>query len=133
VLYMFDSHFFTITMGLGAGTNNYAEIMSIKLLLIFAFEKGIKRLSTLGDSMNVINWINQTQACRNVRLANILSSIQTVILSFDNFSCRHVYRDNNQKADQASKDGLILDFGTWKIDEVKDGQRFAYYHRPFID
>ena len=108
-------------MGLGAGTNNFAEILSLKLLLIFAIEKGIKRLTVLGDSMNVINWTNQTQACRNVRLANILHYIQTVIQTFDSFSCRHVYRENNQKADQASKEGLLLELGTWKVKEERDG------------
>jgi len=133
VLHLSDSHYFTITMGLGAGTNNYAEMMSFKLLLIFAVERGIKRLSTMGDSMNIVNWINRTQACRNVRLANILSSIQDITLSFDFFSCRHVYRDNNQAADQASKNGLNLAFGNWKIDEVRDGQHTSYYHRPFIE
>ena len=74
-LYLSDSHYFSLTMGLGAGTNNFAEIMSLKLLLIFATEKGIKRLTVLGDSMNVINWTKKTQACRNVRIANILAAI----------------------------------------------------------
>ena len=47
-------------MGLGVGMNKVAEIMSLKLLLIFATEKGIKRLTVLGDSMNVINWTKKT-------------------------------------------------------------------------
>ena len=79
ILYLSDSHYFSLTMGLGAGSNNYAEIMSLKLLLIFSIEKGINKLTVLGDSLNVINWTMQIQDCRNVRLANILSSIQTVI------------------------------------------------------
>ena len=87
ILYMSDSHFFSLTMVLGAGSNNFAELMSLKLLLIFAIEKGINRLTVLGDSMNAINWIKQIQACRNVRLANLLSVIQTVIQSFDIFAC----------------------------------------------
>ena len=120
-------------MGQGAGTNNFAEIMSLKLLLIFATEKGIKRLTVLGDSMNVIKWTKQIQVCRNVRLANILQTIQAVIQTFDIFFCRHVYREKNQKADQASKEGLLLELGTWKINEERDGQSFAYYHRPFMD
>ena len=42
-------------MGLGEGSNNYAEIFSLKLLLIFAAEKGCRSLNVFGDSMNVIN------------------------------------------------------------------------------
>ena len=107
--------------------------MSLKLLLIFANEKGINRLTVHGDSLNVINWIMQIQDCRNVRLANILSSIQAIIQYFDAFSCRHVYRENNKKADQASKEGLRMEFGTWKVREARDRQSYEYYHRPFID
>ena len=55
LLFLSDSHYFTITMGLGVGSNNYAELMSLKLLLIFAIEKGINRLTICGDSLNVIN------------------------------------------------------------------------------
>ena len=133
VLFLSDSHHFTLTMGLGVGSNNYAELMSLKLLLIFAIEKGINRLSVCGDSLNVIYWIMHIQECRNVRIANILSALQNVIQSLDAFQCRHVYRENNKEADQASKEGLRLDFGAWKVHEEREGQSYEFYHRPFID
>ena len=133
VLYLSETHYFTITMGLGPGSNNYAELMSLKLLLIFASERGIKRLSVCGDSLNVINWIKKIQACRNIRIVNILSTVQNIILSYDTFLCQHVYRENNKEADQASKEGLRMAFGNWKIREEKEGQSFEFYHRPFID
>lgn len=82
-------------------------LMSLELLPIFATEKSINRLSVFGDSMNVINWIKQTQECRHIILANLLSSTRMVLQSFNTFSCRHVYRVNNKKADQASKEGVI--------------------------
>jgi len=132
-LYLSESHFFELSMGLGEGTNNYAELMSLKLLMIFAVEKGCNNLSVYGDSMNVINWIKQTQECRNLRLENLLSSIRLVLQSFDSFTCRHVYRENNQKADKASKEGLQLALGLWKVKEVREGRTYEYYHRPFID
>ena len=133
LLFLTDSHFFIITMGLGVGTNNFAELMSLKLLLIFATEKGVNRMNVLGDSMNVINWTMKIQECRNIRLANILSSIQAIIQTFDVFSCRHVYKENNKTADQASKEGFRMDFGTWKIREERDGKSYEFYHRPYID
>ena len=68
-----------------------------------------------------------------LRIANILSTIQNIILSYDTFHCRHVYRENNKEADQASKEGLRMDLGTWKIREEKEGQSYEFYHRPFID
>ena len=41
--------------GLGAGTSNYAELMTLKLLLCFAIEINCKKLQVFGDSMVVIN------------------------------------------------------------------------------
>lgn len=120
-------------MGLGAGTNNFAELQSLNLLLIFALEKGCSSLTCFGDSMNVINWVKRTQECRNLRLGNLLSEIRMILLSFDNFTCRHVYRENNKEADRASKEGIPKAFGTWHVTEVIDGRSLGYYHRPFIE
>jgi len=133
VLHLNESHHFTLSMGLGAGTNNYAELLSLKLLLIFALEKGCTSLTCFGDSMNVVNWIQRTQDCRNLRLGNLLSEIRLIILRYDNFICQHVYRENNQEANQASKEGLPKAFETWHVTEFVDGRSQGYYHRPFTE
>ena len=108
VLYLTESHYFILSMGLGGGTNNFVELMSLKLLLMFALENGCTDLNFLGDSLNVINWINQIQECRHLRLAHIIYSIRQLLLHYNSFSCRHVYRENNKEADKASKEGLRL-------------------------
>ena len=82
--------------------------------------------------MNVINWTKGTQHCRNIRLANILTSIKEVLNSFVFFSCCHVSRDNNKEADKVSKEGLQMAFEIWKIREHRDGSTQEFYHRPFI-
>ena len=120
-------------MGLGNGSNNYVEILSLKLLLIFAIEKGCQTLNVFGDSMNVVNWTMGTQMCKNLRLSNILASISDIIGSFDSFSCRHVYREFNREANKASKEGLRLTLGQWKVSELVYGAAHEYYHRPFIE
>ena len=68
ILFLKEGHSFKITMGLGEGNNNYVELFSLIILLIFAVEKGCHTLNCFGDSMNVINWVKKTQACRNLRL-----------------------------------------------------------------
>jgi len=133
VLYLSDSHSFTISMGLGEGSNNFAELLSLKLLLLFALEKGCSDITCFGDSLNVINWIKQTQDCRNLRLGNLLADIQLIILRFDNFACRHVYRENNEEADRASKEGLQKALGTWYVTESVDGRVQGFFHRPFME
>ena len=52
---------------------------------------------------------------------------------FDLITFIHVYRENNYQADVASKAGLLLDLGVWKVKERLGDQAFKYYHRPFFD
>jgi hypothetical protein len=40
LLYLSASHYFIMTFGFGPGTNNFAELLSLKLLIAFAIEKG---------------------------------------------------------------------------------------------
>ena len=117
MLFLREGHFYKIMMGLGEANNNYVELFSLKLLLIFEAEKGCRSINVFGDSVNVINWIKKTQVCRNLRLDNILSSILDILDAFDSFSCSHVYRENNQEADKASKEGLLLTLAQWGICE----------------
>ena len=130
---MRDGHCFKITMGLGEGSNNFAELLSLKLLLIFAAKKWCRTLVCFGDSMNVINWVKKTQVCRNLRLENILISIVDLIDTFDSFSCSRVYKENNREADLASKEGLLMMERQWKIWEKLDDIEQTYYHCPFIE
>ena len=107
--------------------------MSLKLLLVFATEKGCRNLNFMGDSMNAVNWINGTQQCKNIRLASILLSTKEVLKSFDAYSCRHIYRENNKEAYKALKEGLQLAMGHCKIKEHQEGSILELYHRPFIE
>jgi hypothetical protein len=60
-LYLSTTHHFLLKSGLGDETNNYAKLLALKLLLIFAMEKGCKTLQVFGDSMLIINWANGVQ------------------------------------------------------------------------
>jgi ribonuclease HI len=96
VLHISDSHFIKIKMGLGKGTNNYAELMALLLLLKTTIEQGLHSIQLFGDSMNVINWVQKTQSCHNIFLQPILEEISTLLASFDSFTIRHVYRNRTQ-------------------------------------
>ena len=79
ILFFSEHHFFELMVGLGEGSKNSAELPSLKILLMFAAEKGCRNLNIFGDSMNVINWIKGIQHCQNIRLENILSSFRAII------------------------------------------------------
>ena len=46
ILYLSESHSFEVMVGLGEGSNNYAELLSLKFLLIFAAKKGCRTLES---------------------------------------------------------------------------------------
>lgn len=46
---------------------------------------------------------------------------------------RHIFRENNAEADAASKEGLTLGDGIWKIAESLNGNVQVFFHRPFIE
>jgi ribonuclease HI len=133
VLHLSNNHSFHLKMGLGRGTNNYVELMALKLLLLFTREKGIQQIQIFGDSMNVINWTRKHQTCHNIFLCPILEEIFRLLDTFDTVVISHVYRDKNLVADSLSKEGLQLSQGQWHITETKGEDTNAFYHRPFIE
>jgi hypothetical protein len=66
-LYITTSHFFLLKSGLGVGSNDYSEIMALKLLLLFVVEKECKILQVFGDSLLIINWVKMSHfsSCAN--------------------------------------------------------------------
>jgi len=132
LLYLSEDHFFQMAVGLGEGTNNYAEILSLKILLAFALEKNVKNISIYGDSMNVINWTNGIQQCCHLMLENLMEEVMSLKSLYESFSCHHIYRSQNQKADQESKIGLHLATGEWKISEVQGDRVTEIFHDPLF-
>jgi hypothetical protein len=57
-LYLNDTHIFNLKIGLGYATNNYAELSSLKLLILFTVEKEVIYLQVFGESLNAINSMN---------------------------------------------------------------------------
>jgi ribonuclease HI len=123
------SHYYLIKSGLGAGTNNYAEIMALKLLLLFVVEKGCKTLQVFGDSMLIINWEKGVQRCHISHLVPIYEEVMRLINLFDTISFTHLYRERNRLADMLSKEASQLEYGHWHIEEQSAVGSSGYYHR----
>ena len=82
--------------------------------------------------MVVINWINKTQRCRNSSLDTLYEEVNKTLSNFELISFKHVYREQNMDADKLSKVELNLQWGYWKIMEIKDTKAKEYPHRPFL-
>lgn len=57
VLYISNSQSLRFKAGTGQGSNNFSELMALKLLLTLALECGLSHLQVFGDSLLVIKWL----------------------------------------------------------------------------
>ena len=135
VLYKSNSHYFHFSVGLGRGTNNYDELMTLRLLLLFTLEQGCMSLQVYGDSLLVIEWAKELIQCHVVLLLPILEEVLLIKHQFNYISFTHFFRERNGVADQLSKEASQrhIDFGLCKITEHSRVGSSSYYHRPFFE
>lgn len=108
------------SVGVSDGTNNFVELQTLKLRLCSLIHLGIDLIQIFGDSLNVINWFNNSQRSLNILLLPIFEEIHALKTHFILISVCHIYRERNGKVDSLSKIGLQLDSGSWNIEE-RDG------------
>ena len=92
-MHMMENHYFRLKWGLGDGTNNKVELLSIYMFLTFAHEKGLRQFQTFGDSMIIINWLNTTQIFHNILLSPILEEVSHLKATSEFITFHHVYRE----------------------------------------
>jgi len=99
IIFRGDSNYYCSRTGLGMGSNNCAEFMALKLLMLLAIEMEIKLLNIMGDSMVIIKWANRQHECHIMRLRPIVVEIHHISTLFYHISFSHVYREHNGRAD----------------------------------
>lgn len=83
-------------------TNNVTEFKALLLGLIECSKRDIKNIEFEGASAIVINVI-KSLATPNWCLQALLEKILSVLNAFENFSCKHIYREANLEVDMLSK------------------------------
>jgi ribonuclease HI len=106
---------------LGIGSNNYAELMALRSLMMLASAKGLNRLQIYGDSMLVIKWMNEDQQIQDITLQPLAIQLKENKSQFELITFTHIYREHNVAADTLSKQGLLQDPGFLLLEEVLDG------------
>ena len=91
----------------GYKTNNQAEYSALILGLKGALDLGISNLSVLGDSLLVINQVNNIYKVKSVCLHELYKEAQNLKTEFNYIDFSHVYREFNKRADELSN--LALD------------------------
>ena len=87
------------------GSNNFVELMALRLLLTKAWEWGVHTLQVFGESKNILEWAKGTQNYHILHLRLLLEGVKHLRSLFDLISFVHVYRERNTMADRLSKVG----------------------------
>eukprot|EP00253_Pinus_taeda_P003487 PITA_03487 len=130
-LHINQEHSLKASVGLGPGSNNYAELSTLRLLICWSLQRNISSIQIFGDSMNVVKWVNGNAMCQNQILKPLLEEILSLKSRFNNFSLCHIYKVKNSAADHLSKAGLQQVLGSWSIEENRQGQVFTSQQAPF--
>ena len=104
LLYISDEHYFTFKAGLGLGTNNFAKLFGLKLLLTLSLEHNYKHLQIFGDSYLVINWATGKYRIQNIQLAHILLEVNRLDDMLELVDFMHIYCERNTLEDVFPKD-----------------------------
>ena len=91
--------------GLGLGTNNFAELLALKLLITLALKQGVQSLQVFGDSQLVMNWISGKFRINNILLTQILHEVIRISNLLVKVEYKHIYRERNTKADALANAG----------------------------
>eukprot|EP00253_Pinus_taeda_P020147 PITA_20147 len=117
IIHLNPLHSLKASVGLGSGSNNFAELSALKLLLCWLIHRNTLIVQIFGDSANVVNWVNGKFICRNYMLLPLLEEVQSLKAHFNIFSIAHIFREKNEEADRLSKAGLQQVLGSWQIAE----------------
>ena len=112
ILHLNDNNHYQLRLGLGPGTNNYAKLQCLRLLMAFAWEKICNTIQIFGDSLLVVNWFNAHVFCHSHTLSALLWKVHHLRTLFDIISMDHIYRSQNYVVDQLSKEAKELTWGT---------------------
>lgn len=91
---------------LGHGTNNQGEYMGVLIGLHTCAKLGIKRVFIEGDSMLVTKQVAQVWQINKPELKLIYNEVVKLYPYFEYIAIRHVYREENTRADELTNEVL---------------------------
>jgi len=119
-------------VGLGSGTNNFAELQSLKLLLCWLIHLGMGSIHIFGDSHNVVKWFNGKNKCQNCTLIPLLEEVLLLKHQFDFITVCHIFKERNPVVDLFSKEGIQQAMGIWHIIETDKDMIHVSDQPPFF-
>lgn len=106
VLYLNETHYFTVRLNCGVGSNMKAELMALWCVLKVENIFGFVNIKFYGDSRVTIKWAAGKFKLNVTKLRHWCLRAQNEIAQQQNIMFEHIYRDHNSLADKLSKQAL---------------------------
>jgi len=106
VIYNNGTEIFSKSKYIGDQTNNQSEYNALILGLQCALKLNITDISVFGDSLLVIQQTNGVFRVKNEKLIPLYETINDLKTKFNSITFKHVYRDQNKRADKLANIGL---------------------------
>jgi ribonuclease HI len=91
---------------IGTATNNVAEYKALLLGIERAAAIGADRLELVGDSELVVRQVKGEYKVKDATLQGLHAQVLTALEGFDQWSIRHVRREQNAEADRLVNEEL---------------------------
>ena len=123
VIYKFNDEISTKIQFVGNNeTNNVAEYTGLIIGLLDAINLNIKVLVVEGDSMLVIKQMKGEYKVKSANLINLYNKAKTLEKVFDIVTFKHIYRENNKRADELSNLAISKEYLDKKMYYDKDDE-----------
>ena len=96
----------TISREIGIATNNEAEYQALIDGLNYCIENSINEVDVFLDSKLVIEQVNKNYKVKAHNLKEFNSQVENMIKEFKYIEFKHVYREDNKRADQLANIAL---------------------------
>ncbi|KAH9302027.1 hypothetical protein KI387_013610, partial [Taxus chinensis] len=102
---------------MGIQTNHFAEALSVLWGLRVARAQNIQNLIVEGDSLNIINLLNQSSS-PSWNIKDFISESISISHTFNSIRIIHTYREGNKLADAMANYGININFTIWDNDSI---------------
>ena len=101
--------------GLGFASNNQAEFLALWQGLTQVVKLGIKEVTIVGESKQVVDALNFKKIPKDMRLAHLYKKTLLLLEQLNDYKIYHVLRLLNGQADKEANQGTSLNKGHLKI------------------
>ncbi len=96
----------TISRKIGIATNNEAEYQALIDALNYCIVNSIKEIEVFLDSNLVVEQVNKNFKVKAGNLKTLNSKVESMVKEFKYIEFKHVYREENKRADQLANMAL---------------------------